>query len=190
MRFLICKYVKNTLHLNLNYKIMIDLNLAPLNNYTFKIFGIGVTVLTLVVAIPFTIFGIESIPTNVFMIFLTMGLVIISTSKEKIEDERIQKIRGHASRVSFTYVISLLVALGITQQFSSKDIVNNPLLIAAFGLCLYIFLFHFSLRKDFFLIDKDETIAESVKRNKGFYMIYMIMSIAIMLLMLFRLIIK
>lgn len=178
------------LYIRIKSKIMDYLNLSPLSSYRFKLVGICITVLTVIVLAVFSILGIESIPNNIFMIFITMGLITISTSKEKIEDERIQKIRGYSSRVSFTYIISVLIALGVTQQLSSKEIVNNPLLIAAIGLCIYIYIFHFSIRKDFLLIHKEESLSESLKRNKGFYLIYIITSIAIGLFMLFELLIR
>jgi hypothetical protein len=164
---------------------MKNLTLYPMSSYKSKIAGlfvIGVAVILLAVVkfygpLPF----IQKLDADrqfkMFFVFMIFGLFQVTFSKEKNEDERVQKIRAKSFQASFMLLAGSMIAISLSTVTGKGD-GNMPdielSMLAGFGVVFYLVLFHIGLYFDPAWNYNDDTVLVNIRKNKTFFIIYFI----------------
>lgn len=101
-------------------------------------------------------------------------------SKEKIEDERVQKIRSSALRVSLGTLLGGMIAFLFTTFISNSElsITNDSLIVfILFALGVYHLFFHISLYFDPKWAYGDNSAMENIRKNKAFFIVYTLVTV-------------
>jgi len=105
---------------------------------------------------------------------LAFGLVGIVTSKERIDDERVQKIRASAYRMSFTLIFIVLATFGGSNMVEPGKISIDPLAAILFIALTYDIIFYIGLYSGSGLYYADDDALENFRKNRRFVTIYVL----------------
>jgi len=108
---------------------------------------------------------------NIPWLFFNIGFAVLIFSKEKHEDERVERIRNYAAKATFRFAVVTLLLLALFLQ------APNIFLIALYIQAYYIILFKLCLYRDSALvyIDHDKVREHLKKNSKAFNTVMMIM---------------
>jgi hypothetical protein len=175
---------------------MNNFTLFPQQSYKAKIAGIILSATALILMIlenisPFIIIKSLNVAQHLQLsLLLTLfGLFIIAFSKEKIDDDRVKVIRGKVFQFGFGIVISLLIALSFVGIVNSNVILSLSTdlpLIILIGLSLYLLLFNIGLYFDPLWIRSNQTVVVNIRRNKIFFIVYIIILLLVVGYLLFN----
>ncbi len=167
---------------------MNDFTVFPLNNYKMKYAGISISVISLILLVINSFVHNLNFHSNISevqhqnILFwgFVMGLYLLTFSKEKIDDDRVKRIRSKALQISFGLLSSVLLAITFIgsydntfQSFETIQILS----IVAGSLLIYQIIFNLGIYHDSSFIYSDNTVRENKRRNKRFYLIYILVSL-------------
>jgi len=172
---------------------MKNLTLFPMQSYKGKTVGVAISVLSMILMILASKLDnfilIKSFDNSqhfqLFFGLTVLGLYLIAYSKEKIDDERVQKIRSKSLQISFGILISILLVINFVGIISPSFSINagtHLFLIAAIGLLIYLFFFYVALYFDPTWTYNDDTVLANVKKNKLFFLLYTLVIIVLVVL--------
>lgn len=142
---------------------------------------------------------------NMIMALIIFGLVFMTFSKEKHEDERVQQIRGKAFMTAFGILLASSVAVTTTfslaPSFSDSDyagvmtLTPDDIIMAArlgmtfltFGFVVHLAMFHIGLYFDQTWDYKDETWTPMILLKNLRYRIIIMVALLILIEIIFRL---
>lgn len=170
--------------------------LMPLHNYRFKILGIAISVISIILMLllrNFELFNLSDTMSkeNQFNLFLWIncfGLFGIVYSREKHEDERIQLIRDRTFRVSFVFLISLLMSLSFTAIIANLNNTSfeiGHIVPVTMTLVFHLLLFYFRLYSNADTSEPEQTVMQNILRNKALFVVYLAVTIITLFLILF-----
>jgi hypothetical protein len=172
---------------------MKNFTLFPLQNHRNKLIGIIITTLSIV----FVVFAKMGIVINVnltiqqiFQILnLTtiIGLFLIVFSKEKIDDERVKKIRLKSLQFGFGMILSLIISLifvSIIHPAFSFDGTHDLSLISLICLIAYLIFFNAGIYFDLKEIYIDDTVLTNINKNRVFFIFYTLGLLLIVILLI------
>lgn|GEM_PF-974842 len=179
-----------------NKQKMKNLTLFPLSSYRNKIYGLVVTIVSLLLSFVISVHGalplIKTDANNQFNLFLgvaVFGLFVIAWSKEKIEDERVGLIRAKAMQLGFGITVGPLISISLCSSLvaiKGKEVMtfygSDILLFPAFGLIIYLVVFYVGLLFDPSWVYNNDTVVVNIKKNKQFFIIYSICAIILFVL--------
>jgi hypothetical protein len=102
---------------------------------------------------------------SIFEWIMLLGMVMIMYSKEKQDDERAKMIRLKVFQVVFLLMISTLLAIALSTDLTNKTgtvDVDSLFVAPAFGIILYLLLFHLGLYFDVLVEYEDKTVGDSL----------------------------
>ena len=119
---------------------------------------------------------------------MLLSMSIIMYCREKYDDDRAKQIRLKSLQIAFLAVLATMMAVGLTISISPepgvKDGSSIPaqilLTLAAFGIVLYLLIFHLGLYFDFLWDYNDSGVIENLKnigKNVWSLVAYLIISI-------------
>jgi len=164
---------------------MKNLTLAPMSSYQTKIAGLIVTAVALVLLLivqlhgPF-LFLSKPAPEKQFKVLFAaavFGMLMIAYSKEKNDDERVHVIRAKALQMAFMILTGSLIAMAMNSATGKDELAVGSLFLstlAAFGLGIYLVVFHIGLYFDPPWAYNDDTVIPNIKKNKTFFIFYLI----------------
>jgi len=131
-------YFENYAFFNIKY-IMRKIKILPLVTYSYrvKIFSI--------IGLIFSITGlmlIKQINPDIFLWTISFFLFLILHSKEKNETEKVIKLRNLSIQFTYKYLISLLLALKLTEIWSGVDFQFNIVFIVLISLTIQLAYFY------------------------------------------------
>lgn len=141
---------------------MKSLNFAPLYNYYFKFLGLVLTIACIILLL------LNVLNERTLLIGATIGLQIFAFSKERIEDERVQRVRAVSLRAFAIFITSLFIALGIT------NIIFDATLAVFIALLFYIIFFNISLWKDGNNVYSESGVVRNMKYSPLIPILYII----------------
>ena len=166
---------------------MKNLTLAPMSSYQMKIAGLIVTAVALVLLLIVQLHGpLLFLPKpapekqfNVFFVFVVFGMWTIAFSKEKNDDERVHVIRAKALQMAFMILTMVMLAIALTAATGKgSDIEQADSIfigsLVAFGLGIYLVVFHIGLYFDPAWAYNDDTVIPNITKNKTFFIFYLI----------------
>ena len=172
---------------------MKNLVIFPMQGYYGKIIGIvisTISILLLVLTNVFENFKLFNLLTNSELFqfsfwFVLFGFYLIAFSKEKVDSERVRKIRSKSLQIAFGLLISLILSTSLLGILANTSVVldREPFLInlgielpfyAAFGLLVYLISFHIGLYFDpnWIYEKQSDTVVSNLKNNKMFFIVY------------------
>lgn len=179
---------------------MKSFTIFPMSNYKSKPIGLAITIVSLILLLIVSIHGALPFPSqanaeqqfDLFFAVATFGLYVIAWTKEKNEDERVQKIRAKAMQIAFGMfvIITLCPALvsivadiqkhtsAINYSLSNVELIG----ICAFILAIYLVVFYIGLLFDPAWIYADDTVMVNMRKNKKFFIVYVLALIVLFLL--------
>ncbi len=176
--------------------------LFPLSGYWGKFVGFGISSIALILLIINEGFGTEFLasaklantPITTFLWLFCIGLVFITFSKERIDDERVQKIRYTALRAlalfhSFGLILIFAPFRANTQevQTASDNDFSLMLLLMGFPLIGYQIIFNLGLYLNPAWAYNDLGAEENIRKNPKFFLIYTVLvSIVFVLFILLK----
>jgi nitrate reductase gamma subunit len=172
---------------------MKNLTLAPMSSYQGKIAGLIITPIALILLLvvklhgPF-LFLSKPAPAqqfNLLFAVVVLGMHMIAFSKEKNDDERVRAIRAKSLQMAFMVLMTSLIAIGLTSAMSTEEVTGDSNLLcpmAAFGLGVYLVVFHIGLYFDPAWAYNDDTVVTNIKKNKTFFVFYAIAGVILLIL--------
>jgi small-conductance mechanosensitive channel len=162
--------------------------LFPLASYKNKYFGIAISIIgilfSIISSLGVKIAFIEELSNgnsnSFYLLILIFGLYIMAFSKEKLEDERVKKIRSKALTVAMGVQLATLFAFVFTSITVDPEIVldvSATITLLLITLIVYHLIFHISLFFDPSWVYTDESAIENIKKHKKFFIIYLIVLI-------------
>ena len=111
-------------------------NMAAMFSFKHKKVGIVFTMIFLLVKLVlFYTDGLTDLHSRALNIFLAFSLVIVISSKEKIDDERTQQLRYFSLKVAFSAMLALLILYGYDSVPTSMS--SLPIFILVFYLIVF-----------------------------------------------------
>jgi len=164
---------------------MRNFTLYPMSSYQGKLAGLAIIALALIMLLVVKFFGpLSFIPKLdrdrqliLFFVFTVLGMYQVVFSKEKNEDERVQRIRAKCFQSAFMIFAGTLIAILLTSVTSHEAMTFSAVQLCtfvAFGLSLYLLLFHIGLYFDPAWNYNDDTVLVNIRKNKTFFIIYFI----------------
>lgn len=164
-------------------------------DYRGKIWGLIISAIALLAMIGerlkgFIIFKKLTVAQHygIFEWIMLAGLFCIIYSKEKHEDERAKQIRSKSFQMSFALTMSVLLAQALIGTLHPNYVIEPQILffIAAFGIMMYLFIFHIGLHFDFLWEYDDKGVWENLRnidKNIWGKLVYLIAGGVILLLL-------
>jgi len=157
-----------------------------MSSYQTKIGGLILTAAALVLLLIVKLHGplqFLSVPApdkqfNMFFAATVFGMYMIAFSKEKNDDERVHIIRAKASQMSLMILTGSMIAMTLTAVTAKDSPMPADSLflgsLVAFGLGIYLVVFHIGLYFDPAWAYNDDTVIPNIKKNKLFFILYTI----------------
>jgi hypothetical protein len=156
--------------------------MTSLVNPLFKKLGLAITAVGLLLLITLLVWSPELdepgyidkvlYPLHLIIIF---GLMMLTFSKEKIDDERVQKIRYFVTKFCFRFLIILLPTYLIITNLDRVPFSVYPIFYIIEGiLILFQILFRFGLNRN-----PKKMFSEPTKGNTGFVILFIALLIMI-----------
>ncbi len=157
---------------------------TPLMSSKVKPYAIGLSLASLIFLItqhflnfPQNMINWEADMELLLTVMLLVGFTGIWGSEEKIEDERVKAIRGHSFYMAFAILSGSMLAYSFTGILNPhSDFLLGPAGIVMFitvANMVYLFAFYLRLYFDPIWVDDKSNLGESVRKNSGFYIIYL-----------------
>jgi hypothetical protein len=105
------------------------------------------------------------------LLILAFGLYTMAFSKEKVDDERVQRIRQVALRISFQLLVAIFIVFNFAALLGKFEVAYS-LYLVIFALVFYHLVFHIALFRNPDWAFKDVTVAENFQMNRKFYIMY------------------
>lgn len=162
---------------------MKNLTLYPMSSHQTKIGGLIFTPVALILLLIVKLHGpfmFLSKPApdqqlNILFAATVFGMFMIAFSKEKNDDERVHLIRAKSLQSAFMISMGSLIAMALTSALNKTIEPLDSMAMcafAAFGLGLYLILFHIGLYFDPAWAYNDDTVIPNIRKNKRFFIIY------------------
>ncbi|MBI9034804.1 MAG: hypothetical protein JEZ03_10080 [Bacteroidales bacterium] len=175
---------------------MNDITFSPLHSYKMKYAGISISALSLLLLLINTLFNNLSIfntlsiteHQELFFWTFVFGLFTIVFSKEKIDDDRVRKIRSRALQVSYGFLTAILLVICLNSFYMEAFEAIKKIYIlslVATSLIIYLIIFNLGLFFDSSIIYSENSAGENIRKNKIFFLIYLVVSTALLALILF-----
>lgn len=174
--------------------------LFPLQGYWGKFVGLGISLISLLLLLVYAISGpsfllkvLSPEKQLVSLLWLfSLGLFVLSFSKEKIDDERVQLVRYTALRgmssicfIGLFSAFSPLVIDDLGMSLIAKDSTLVLVLMAIVApLLTYQIIFNIGLQLNPSWAYNDLSAEENIKKNPNFFLIYAILTTAILAVLL------
>ncbi|HSI91055.1 MAG TPA: hypothetical protein VK927_08060 [Adhaeribacter sp.] len=171
--------------------------LFPLQGYWGKFAGLSISTIAIILLLIYEFLGQEYLPViiqegkqvSTLLWLFCLGLFILTFSKEKIDDERVQKIRYTALRAMaffcFIGLFSVFSPLSIDSEgIANEDIVPLILLLLVFPLVGYQIIFNLGLYLNPAWAYNDLGAEENIRKNPKFFHIYAIVITIILIVFL------
>lgn len=166
--------------------------LFPLQGYWGKFAGLAISTLALILIGIYKLTGPEFLNAvlpagkqlGTLLWLFAMGLYFISFSKEKVDDERVQKIRYTALRGTGLIVFGMLFISFSPMALNAKGIsevaITDPIFLIFTALVLpllaYQVIFNIGLHLNPAWAFNDLGVEENIKKNRKFFLIYIILT--------------
>ncbi len=165
---------------------------APLMSYKVKPYVVGLSLVSLIFLITQHFLNFPKNILNwgidlelLLMVFLLVGFTGIWGSEEKIEDERVKAIRGHSFYIAFSLLSGSMLAFaftGILNPHSSLLLKPVDILIfVTMANIIYLLVFYLRLYLYPGWVDDKSNFGDSIRKNSGFYIIYIAVTFFILL---------
>ncbi len=174
---------------------MKSLSIFPMSSYKNKVYGLVITLVALVALLAISHGPLPFIQAsadeqfNLFFAVVTFGLYMIAWSKEKNDDERVQKIRAKAMQVGLGVMITSILAfifcidvLAIKKHEVTTLGGTELALMLDFGLGTYLTVFYIGLFFDPAWVYNDDTVMVNIKKNKQFFVVYFLAVVVLFVL--------
>jgi hypothetical protein len=164
---------------------MYNSTLFPLQQYKIKKYGVPISLLAMLLLVLKKIVALHSnIITfgnlderRLFTLMLIVGLIMVAFSKEEIDDDRVQKLRGKASQAGFMFLIIIMATFSfvLSQRSPVSAATGEDIsLIALLGLSLYLMLFYIGLLFDSKLSSEKDSRVGNIKETRTYFILYSI----------------
>ncbi|MCD6010174.1 MAG: hypothetical protein K0Q79_36 [Flavipsychrobacter sp.] len=174
---------------------MKNLTLAPMSSYQTKIAGLIITLVALILLLVVKLHGpfmslSKPAPDRQFNLLFAatvFGMYMTAFSKEKNDDERVRAIRAKSLQIAFMILMTTIIAIALNSMTSKEEFQGDSTAlcaISAFGLGIYLIMFHIGLYFDPTWNYNDDTVFANIRKNKTFFVIYTIAA-AIFFLLIF-----
>jgi hypothetical protein len=121
-----------------------------------------------------------------YQLMLYAGLLITAFSRERNDTAYVNEVRLEAFKSVFGFLLSLTIALHLTEVLSEGFTAELPLFYyTGFPLLLYLLLFYGTLllRAE---VDSSMDVIQNWKNNRRLYRVWFLISLVLILLLLFR----
>ena len=171
----------------------------PVHSYRHKIFGIIISVIAIALMIVLKLNDTFSFSTaitrdvqfNYLLLINCFGLFVIAYSKERYEDERIQILRDKTFRLSFVFLLAMLLSNSfIAMAFNLDPSVYNISSIVPFDVTLalsfQLIVFYIRINTNASVSGPELTVMQNILLHKilSFILIIAMIIISIVLLLI------
>lgn len=168
---------------------MNQFTLFPLNSYKAKIVGIILSIFSVILMVlekinQFIVLKNLDPSQHLQLLFLLLlaGLFIIAFSKEKIDDDRINLIRGKAFQIGFGMILAISISFSVVCVLSPTMAFNTahalPLIILI-SLSIYLIVFNVGIYLDLQSMYNNGSALLNIKKNKAFFLVYLLFLVLI-----------
>ena len=165
------------LYLQKNHVPMRKITYFPLSPYPVKYLG---WLMTLAGVILFLFLHPD------YQLLLYAGLLLVAYSRERKETEYIAQVRAEAFKSVFGFMLSLTIAVHLTEVLSSGFEADLPLFYyAGLPLLLYLLLFYGTLLLKA-EVDSSLDVIQNLKQHRRLYTWWLLVSILVTLVLVFR----
>ena len=172
--------------------------LTMMYDYRGKIAGIilsaaGIIAMTAEKIGKFSIFPKLSIDQHYLLFFWSalFGLLLMTFSKEKLEDDRTRFVRAKAMQTAFYLLTGIMLSFTLIATLAQKDFqldVTEFYMLLTLALLMYQFLFNIGLHFDFLWEYEDKGLVDNLKnigRNKWGILVYLSLSALVCIVLTF-----
>ena len=161
---------------------MKNFTLFPLQSYRTKLAGITITVISLILIGIEKMSGIiagDKLKTQKFIqiatLLIIIGLFLVIFSKEKIDDDRVKKVRLKSLQLGFATTLAIIISLifvSIVHPAFSFGVIHDLSMISLISLIVYLLFFNIGLYFDLNELYNDDTSLANVNKNRLFFLVY------------------
>ncbi len=121
-----------------------------------------------------------------YQLLLYAGLLLVAYSKERNDTAYVSQVRAEAFKSVFGFMVSLTIALNLTEQLSSGFEAEMPLFYyVGLPLLLYLILFYGTLLLKA-EVDSSLDVAENLRLHRRLYTWWLLIAVAVSVVLVLR----